>query len=207
MIGMRSVSRRHLGTPKSRILNCWLHNTWFILFLSLQFCVFQFQCLLSLKANAGRGSGSELDRSAVTSWDCCGFLSPALASLSPGVPYCAPDSGLCLCGSVALPVPGLCSLDCAVGKAGRNELLWAVMCRAWGGRGKPSGVSVPNQFEDFCRLAFWNWEVAWEVGMSWKQSPASSQERLLGCCCRGAWGVSEQLRGRRRGICGWASGN
>lgn len=33
-------------------------------------------------------------------------------------------------------------------------------------RGKLTGVSVLNQFEDFCRLAFWNWEIVWEVGIS-----------------------------------------
>lgn len=145
MVGISSVSGRHLGTPKSRVVNFWLDNTWFILFLSLQFYFICFWCLFSLKPNVGGGSGSELDPSPVTSWDCCRFLRPAPGPLSPGVLCCAPDSKPCLCSLVVV----------------WEKRKGASCCGQWYGELEAEGVSsqgvsVLNQFEDFYILAFWS---------------------------------------------------
>lgn len=74
--------------------------------------------------------------------DCCRFLSPVLGSLPPGVFCSAPCSRLFLLSLVVLPVLGLCSLKCGVGKVGRSEMLWAVICRAQGEGVSSHGVSL-----------------------------------------------------------------
>lgn len=70
-----------------------------------------------------------------------------------------------------------------------------------GGRGKLTwGVSVLNlKIFTYWLSGAGRWSG--EGGIC-RQSPVSSQGGLLGCCLRGALGVSEQLCGWRRGICG-----
>lgn len=101
-------------------------------------------------------------------------------------------------------MPGLCSIQCGVGKARSGQ-------RCAGPEGcqvlvSPQGVSILNNLKIFTNWLSGAGRWAGEMGISCKQTPVSSQGSLLSCCLRGAQGVLERLRGRRRGICGSASG-
>lgn len=145
MVGISSVCGRHLGTPKSRVLNV-LAEQYLIFLVSVpEVLLYLFLTSAFFKNKHGGGSGSKLDLSAVTSWDYCRFLSPVLC------PLLSPASGPCFQILLVLLVPGLCSLDWVAGKA-RPEC-----CGQWytelEGKGQAQGLPVLNQFEDFYRLA------------------------------------------------------
>lgn len=60
--------------------------------------------------------------------------------LPSGVLYHAPDSGPSLCSLIVLPVPGLYSLDCGVGKTGKERVAVSSDTQGLaGGRGKLTG--------------------------------------------------------------------